>query len=283
VDVDGPVECNLLLRWVGVRLVPHLPCSFDCSRTATLGRFVARAAVESGLGRAVDWTREMLGWETSWSALNGLGLVTTPAFRFAFSTDAAPTERIIRRRGTRPDLGAGEPDPYKDNGFSSATAMDEAHGVVAKACAGLVGTYLDLGCGDGTLLGRVLPEGCRGVGVERDAAVARRGRERHPQLQLVEKTIERFALERDLEQEPFDVALLMPGRLVEMDVDTADLVRSALRLMARRVVVYAYGDWISKYGESLSRLVSAAGLKMKMGPVFAGGGVRAAQLIPGEE
>ena len=37
-EVDGPWEANILLRWLGVRLVPHLPCSADCAATVTLAR-----------------------------------------------------------------------------------------------------------------------------------------------------------------------------------------------------------------------------------------------------
>jgi hypothetical protein len=37
--VQGPWQANLLLRWLGVRPVPHLPCSFNCSETV---RFAER-------------------------------------------------------------------------------------------------------------------------------------------------------------------------------------------------------------------------------------------------
>jgi hypothetical protein len=33
VEVDGPVQANVLLRWLGVRAVSHLPCRFDCPAT----------------------------------------------------------------------------------------------------------------------------------------------------------------------------------------------------------------------------------------------------------
>ena len=34
---DTPPECNILWRWQGVRLVSHLPCSFDCQHTVDIG------------------------------------------------------------------------------------------------------------------------------------------------------------------------------------------------------------------------------------------------------
>ena len=33
IDADAPFQANILWRWMGVRAVPHLPCSFDCQAT----------------------------------------------------------------------------------------------------------------------------------------------------------------------------------------------------------------------------------------------------------
>src|SRR5678816_1000622 len=34
---EGPDECNILARWLGIRWVFHLPCSFRCEETRQLG------------------------------------------------------------------------------------------------------------------------------------------------------------------------------------------------------------------------------------------------------
>ncbi len=37
IKADTPPEANIMWRWQGVRLVSHLPCSFDCKATEELG------------------------------------------------------------------------------------------------------------------------------------------------------------------------------------------------------------------------------------------------------
>ena len=66
---NGPIECNILGRWMGVRFVPHLPCSWDCYFTRLNGLILshlwpteefALGAGDSRLARAVDgstWDR----------------------------------------------------------------------------------------------------------------------------------------------------------------------------------------------------------------------------------
>src|SRR5579883_2302019 len=36
IEVEGPPESNILWRWMGVRAVSHLPCSFHCRATVAL-------------------------------------------------------------------------------------------------------------------------------------------------------------------------------------------------------------------------------------------------------
>jgi hypothetical protein len=73
----------------------------------------------------------------------------------------------------------------------------------------------------------------------------------------------------------WDLMLLMPGRLIEMTLDEAATLRVALRGRTRRLLVYAYGDWITKYG-SLEALCRAAGLPWSSGSHASGEDVEAA-------
>jgi hypothetical protein len=66
----------------------------------------------------------------------------------------------------------------------------------------------------------------------------------------------------------YALVLLMPGRLLATDAPRAARLRERLRTHCERVLVYAYGDWLSRYG-GLDRLVAATGLRMRRmeGPV----------------
>ena len=65
---DTPPECNILWRWQGVRLVSHLPCSFDCEHTVNLGMKNAELGRLLGYTNEIDTMYELLSWPVEWSA-----------------------------------------------------------------------------------------------------------------------------------------------------------------------------------------------------------------------
>jgi SAM-dependent methyltransferase len=151
--------------------------------------------------------------------------------------------------------------------------MEAAHSVVASVVGQSPGAVLDLGCGDGALLARLTLDG---FGIEQDAGVVERGARRHPGLSLFVGRIEK--LHGTVGTVEPDVVLVMPGRLLEMSQEDADLVRAGL-LRKKRVVVYAYGDWLARFG-GLSELAAKAGFPA-LGRVRVGQGVAAAEVILG--
>ena len=302
-DVDGPPEANLLLRHLGVRLVPHLPCSPDCEATVELGRRLADVGRKTGVNVAALY--RLLDLPATYSALHGVAVVETPHLRLWAGTDYTPDEVRVTRAATETQAPEGMPEStpgsatsiWQDNGFASREAMDASHDVVLDAvrpfveyegdsviCAG-VGSALDLGSGDGALLAKIAG-GRKGrwVGVEHTEARASRGNDRHEGVvEVVHGTIQAW-VPASATGRPFDVALLMPGRLLEMEADDADRVRAALSDLAKRLVVYAYGDQLKKYenagaaggGTRLACLAREAGLEVT-GHVFDGSGVEAAE------
>lgn len=296
VAVDGPWEANILLRWVGVRLVPHMPCAGVCALTVEQ----ARLYLEHGrrIGLDMDAVEALLRLPVTYSALNGVAIVETPHFRFQAGADPGPEEVRRTRAAQGPDgfltfapgtmatlhgskrIDPG-PAPWEDNGFSSAEAMARAHAVVEEAVRATGfdgGTVLDLGCGDGTLLQTLcaaFPE-AEGFGVEADEGRARRGAQRHPGLEVKVLRIENWGwaeLQRWASLLPWDLVLLMPGRLLEMDEGSAANVRVALHERAARLVCYAYGDWLKDGG--LRALAASAGIRC--GVTFTGPGVEAGE------
>jgi len=257
-SVRGPWQANTMLRWLGVRLVPHLPCSADCAQTVAN----ADAYLEAGarLGIDVGHLETLLRLPVTHDALNGVLIVSTPHFRFMAG---GSRERFTASRPEAPRL----PDVWADNGFGSMSAMERAHSVVMEA-AGEVGSALDLGAGDGRLLWRLARPGGGFVGIESDPGRVERGSKRHgKRVSLVAARIE----DADLSGQ-YDAVFLMPGRLLEMTAAEADRVRAALR--GRRLVLYAYDDQLTRHG-GLDGLAERAGLGI-IGPVKSAPGVAAA-------
>ncbi len=114
VDSDGPYEANILWRWMGIRAVSHLPCSFTCSATAELGKKMMRIGRDAGYEQEMDWLSEILSWPVEWSALHGIAEIKTPVVKIATLTDATPSKYVVRRQGSSyPSDGAkGLSFPY---------------------------------------------------------------------------------------------------------------------------------------------------------------------------
>jgi len=94
---DTPPECNILWRWQGVRLVSHLPCSFNCSHTQDMGMKMAELGRQLGYGEEVDWIYELLSWPVEWSALHGIAEIKTPINKISSRTDMTPWKYTVQK------------------------------------------------------------------------------------------------------------------------------------------------------------------------------------------
>lgn len=302
VPADTPPESNILLRWMGLRLVPHLPCSFTCAPTAEFGRTFADLGRSLGKSQEIDWLYEMLSWPVEWSALHGIAEIKTPVFKVSTRTDASPHKWTVQKEGTVfPELGATgvmfpyrllsskkvtesksylaaikhEPKaaPWNDNGFGSEAAESVAHSVVLKAAAetgDAAFDVLDLGCGNGKLVADLCGAKRQAFGVEIVEARAARAAKR-----LGTDRVRAGSLFGSWPEGPFGLVLLMPGRILEVPEGRAAFLER-LAVGTNRLLVYAYGDSLTKYGGLVS-LTKAAGLTdWRLGTVHKGEGAEAA-------
>lgn len=267
-----PLHTNILLRWAGVRAVPHLPCSHSCRPTAELGRKMMRVGRAAGFLDETAWIEQMLSWPVEWSALHGIAELRTPVFKVVTRTDRAPAVRTVRRRGrSYPCEGArGNRFPYtdahagvrtpdqsiapaadelaRDNGFGSAAAMAAAHSTILESTEGLRAlltnpTWLDLGCGNGALLARLRqasPGTSSVFGAEIDAARSSNAGWFGIEVERIEVG-NIFAL-RDTWSRKYDCVVLMVGRLSEVDSEQARQLCRNIQTCARWIIMYAYDD-----------------------------------------
>lgn len=270
--VNGPMASNILLRWLGVRLVPHLPCSFACDATVKLGRSLIASGRNHKLDEQIDWLEEMLTWPVEWSAVHGIAEIRTPILTISARTNHTLGRYVVQHPGTEyPEAGAqGLRFPYRIvrdkttaspsfrrsvestarlNGFETDALMDQAHNALLSVLPTTPGSVLDLGCGTGRLLERMQALGWTVTGVESDNM--RAGASRLP--------VRRGNIfDLSVWDGAWDTVLVMPGRLLEVSAG-ADQFRQALHLRARTVLLYAYGDWLKKFG-GLGPLAAEAGL-----------------------
>jgi hypothetical protein len=155
-----------------------------------------------------------------------------------------------------------------DNGFSSQVAMDQAHvpivGLATAVLAGKGGRVLDLGCANGALLQRLHEADARIVpfGIELEPRRVEHARVLLPQF--ADHFIVGDMFEDDrcwADGRRYALGLLMPGRLLEAGQSRAASLVERLRAQCDHLLVYAYGDWLTRYGD-LGGLAREAGLSL---------------------
>lgn len=136
-QVTGSAALSMMLRYAGVRAVPHLPCSWTCKRSkaqaARWGALAATRGMAEGWAAILDW----LKLPASWEAYKGIAIVRTPVMRLIVnSLPCYPAYEVqwlgegppaVRTRGLR--------FPYVGNEPEWLTAM-RAGGTVPLTAAG---------------------------------------------------------------------------------------------------------------------------------------------------
>ena len=76
------------LRYIGVRMVPHLPCSFSCKESQEISdRWGELPGMQN--------TYYLLSLPTTWSCLNGLAIVSTPHFQVVTNSNPCNPIHIV--------------------------------------------------------------------------------------------------------------------------------------------------------------------------------------------
>jgi hypothetical protein len=235
---EGPLENNILGRWLGLRYVMHLPCAFHCVETQAIG-VQARALLQQLHPAAAETIDEVLSWPVEWSALHGAAEIRYPVVKVVTRTGYSSEKLVVQRTGTRyPAEGArGLVFPYteaemrspRDNGFVTVAAQDAAHAMVLGALRASRprGTVLDLGAGNGLLMQRIADTFLRPVlGVEIDATKAAK----HPRI--VHGDLQHIA---DLDLPVVDTIVVAENRFTECPP-----LQAWAEAHCRQLFVYSY-------------------------------------------
>lgn len=257
-DANGPVEANMLWRWMGIRWVSHLPCSFQCDATVDIGRKTRDAMKKHGLIEEAKVMDMILSWPVRWSGVNGIAEIVGPCLKVSTRTDWAPPtdQRRFERAGR---YSAPTREIWKHNGFTTYEAMLQLHAPIIEELKRLVpenGAALDLGCGNGRLLRTVKlyrPDiKIGGVDANADAITS-------VQASLVGKwdasSIQDLTWTSWFAPEQ-TILIHCPVRLTEMTTEEATKTRAAMAAYKTHLV-YVYSDNLLK--QSLAGWMDEAG------------------------
>ena len=208
-SVDGTSLANPLWRWLGVRAISHLPCSFQCAQSIDIARSNIDLGSADGFVEEMQWLQDLLLMPVEWSARNQIAEIRYPmarlsvrsietedtltvrysgngvmpdgpkGLRFPYNLRAGSPRNAtakLRRKGADEDMTVDSRE-WTDNGFSSTDAMQLAHerltrSIMHRSIATTVSAVADIGCGNGILLdmlSRQLPSVTTCAGIECDA------------------------------------------------------------------------------------------------------------------
>jgi len=147
--------------------------------------------------------------------------------------------------------------------------MDRAHEPVLKAANVVLaqnpGMVLDLGCGNGALLKKLLDANPSIIPFGIDIEASRIAHAHGLLPTFTDNLVAGDLFDTEsvwVEGRRYGMALLMPGRLLEVTPDKAARLRSRLQAQCDRILIYTYGDyWLARHG-SLEVLAKAAGLEV---------------------
>lgn len=116
-QVRGMPYTNVLLSSVGIRAVPHHPCSFRCDATDAFARELLGLVASDDNNSAHHTLLAMLKWPAEWSALHGIAEVKSPVFKLCRPTDSTASKYVVRWTGDAyPREGArGFQFPYQSS------------------------------------------------------------------------------------------------------------------------------------------------------------------------
>jgi Methyltransferase domain len=159
----------------------------------------------------------------------------------------------LTRKPARPDWY------HRENGFSSRHGMERAHEPLVttarRALDGRAGAVLDLGCGNGALLSKIVAgradlEPC---GIDREARSIAHARELQARFADNFVQADLFDIAAWAQERQYALALIMVGRLLEVPTPTAQQVLSVLRSRCDAVVLYVYPGYSDRPLADLAR------------------------------
>ena len=293
IELACPHTANILWRWLGVRLVPHLPCSFACTETAANADSMLSVGEKCGHAQEFAWIQEILSWPVEWSALHGIAEIRTPLLKLSTQTDATASKYVVRYPGReypreggqglhfpwqspslRPSVerasfrrGIANPIPalaahpnwyHRDNGFNTLHAMDRMHAPIVASAREMSnvgpGNVIDLGCGNGALLSKI----CHG---KKDLVPF--GVERNPEAiehaRVLHSAFSKnfvqadFLHDSDWTMRRYMLAIVMVGRLLEVSTEERSRVIERMRSCCDQILLYVYPAYSNENIDTLAR------------------------------
>jgi len=294
-----PFEAHTMLRWVGVRLVPHLPCKFDCEHSLQMAREVYEFRHQSIHTDIIEEIYQMQQWPVEWSVMHGIVELYTPCFRVFTRGDCTTDKYVVEKHSdVFPENGSrGARFPFKtkknkvsesksfklslvdnseweENGYMNKESMELAHSLMLEAANSIDlprGDVLDLGCGNGIFVEKLYKLitqkynddlASLPCGVE---LAENRFKSAMERLYFGKVWWADIFAQNTWELEKYGIIALMPGRLLEHNIPSdVDALKAGLTKSGTHLLLYLTSDIMEQ--TTLDSVVAQTGLDVDWEP-----------------
>jgi hypothetical protein len=243
--------CNILIKGMGVRAVPHLPCSLKCHYTNAFAHTFVKYLPDDSYRLLL----ELLRLETSYSSYHGYAEVKNKLFKNVFNSIPF---------GEKLEFTLKQLMSLKtNNGFTDRDSESRAHGEIINFLSTSINgnsRILDLGCGDGSLLQKIgdLYPGVMLEGVEINKTVYDDYLKKHDII----------AFNQDLNEFVFNGAyslvMIANQRIQEMDEDENFKFFNNIRSSTKYLLIYDYNSGDIIFPLNFTRMKHSKGLAASM-------------------
>jgi hypothetical protein len=246
--------CNILLKGMGVRAVPHLPCSLKCNHTNVFAHKFLKYLPDSSYRLLL----ELLRMETTYSTYHGYAEVKNRLFKNVFNSIPLGDKLEFTLKQLL-NLKA-----KSDNGFVDTDSEMRAHNEIINFIAAPIlsgnSRVLDLGCGDATLLHRIgsLYPGAMLEGVEIDRTVCEKAAKLGGPL-LFNQDLNEFVFNGI-----YTLVMIANQRIREMDGDENFKFFNNIRSSTKYLLIYDYTGEDVVYPLNFSRIKHSRGIAASM-------------------
>jgi len=94
-----PYETSVMLRYIGIRILPHIPCSHDCQHSAKMAKDWVQLGRDLKL-EGIEDLLEILQFPIEWDCLKGTAYVSTPIFKVETNSVTCYPKHVIQKEGT---------------------------------------------------------------------------------------------------------------------------------------------------------------------------------------
>jgi hypothetical protein len=253
-DISDYFElCNILIKGMGVRAVPHLPCSLKCHATNTFAHMFIKYLPNESYKLLID----LLRMETNYSTYHGYAEVKNKLFKNVFNSIPL---------GYKLEFTLKQLIPLKlnsNNGFTDKDSETRAHHEILNFISTILSMsenrILDLGCGDGSLLrkiGDLFPDTVL-EGVEINKTVSEKAESN--QILVFNQDLNEFIFNGK-----YSLIMIANQRIKEMDEAEHIKFFHNVKSSTKYLLIYDYTADIIIYPINFSRIKNFNGINTSM-------------------